>query len=179
MFENESKNDLETNVQVTLRNIRVTRIIIAVASLVMIAMGVVCLVLELLYPDPEPDYFFSVLMLVCGVLFLAFFIFMKPFFRKALQKTMQGKEGVNRYRFSEDGYEISTTLNDGTTGTTQGNYSAFTLCKEFPEFWLLYLNKATYFIVEKSGMKTGTAEELTGFLLSKLGGKYKVCYKKK
>ena len=178
MFENESKNDLETNLKVTLKNTKATRIIIIIAAIVMLASGAVCLALEILYPEPDSDYF-GIFMLVMGVFFLSFFLFYKPIFRGILKKTMQGKEGVNFYRFTEEGYEISTTLSDGTTGTTQGNYSAFTLCKEFPEFWLLYLNKATYFIVEKRGMKTGTAEELTQFFQNKISGTYKVCYKKK
>lgn len=181
MFENESKNDLETNLQVTLRNTKTARIVILAASLVLVAVGIAALVLELLYTEQEtePDYFFPVFILALGVFFLAFFIFYKPFFRKILKKTMQGKEGVNFYRFSEDGYEIFTTLNDGTTGTTQGNYHAITQCREFSGFWLLYLNKTTYFIVSKSGMKTGSAEELTQLFQSKFGEKYKVYYKKK
>ena len=180
MFENESKNNLENNLKVVLRNVRVLRIIIAVIAPIALALGLLALLSELLDPsETAPDYLSGAVMLALGVFLLAYFIFYKPFLRRALKKTMQGKEGVNLYRFSEEGYEIATTLSDGTTGTTQGNYFAFTLCKEFSGFWLLYLNKATYFIVEKSGMKTGTAEELTGFLIGKLGGKYKVCYKKK
>lgn len=179
MFENQSRNDLETNLQVTLKSTKLSRIIIGVAALITLASGILILVLELMYPKSEPDYFTAVIMMVMGVLFTSFFLFYKPFFRMILKKTMQGKEGVNFYRFSENGYEISTTLNDGTTGTTNGNYFAVTQCKEYSEFWLLYLNKATYFIVEKSGMKEGAAEELTRFFQNKFNGKYKLCYKKK
>lgn len=179
MLENESKNDLENNLKVTMKNTHTSRIVIGIAGFVVLVCGAIVLALELLYPDNEPDYVSASVILVLGIFFVLFFVFYKPFLRKTLQKTMQGKEGVNTYRFTEEGYAISTVLNDGTTGTTQGNYFAVTLCKEFPEFWLIYLNKATYFIVEKSGMKTGTAEELTQFFMNKFNGKYKVCYKKK
>lgn len=178
MFENETKVDLETNMRASKRLLRNIRIGFALLGVLMLGIGIALLLAEILVWKKE-DYTFDFFFILFGAFMLLLAIFFKPFIRRTTKKTMQGKEGVNLFRFSEEGYEVATTLNDGTTGTTQGNYNAFTQCKEFPEFWLLYLNKATYFIVEKSGMKTGTAEELAGFLIGKLGGKYKVCCKKK
>ncbi|MDE5896517.1 MAG: hypothetical protein K2H43_01740 [Clostridia bacterium] len=181
MFVNETKNDLDFNLKVAMRIGKKARITIGIAALVILLCGGIVLALELalLAEGESPDLFFAIVCLVLGVLFLAFFFAYKPFMRMLLKKNMRGKEGVVRNAFSEDGYEQTATLNDGTASTTRGDYQSFIECREYSDLWLLYLNKATVFGVSKSGMIEGTAEELTAFFIGKFGPRYKTCFKRK
>ena len=178
MFVNETKVDLLFNTSVGMRIARRTRVILAVAAAVVFACG--GLILGLTIADPEEsDYFLGILFLALGVFFGVLAIGYKPFMRRLIKRSMQGKESVQRYTFTEEGYEQVAILNDGTESRTQGNYAAFTECREYSDMWLLYLNKSTIFGVSKDGMKEGTAEELTALFMRVFGSRYKTCFKRK
>lgn len=178
MIVNETKVDLLFNTSVGMRIARRTRVILAIAAVVVLACG--GLILGLTIADPEDsDYFLPILFLALGVFFGVLALGYKPFMRRVLQKNMQGKESVQRYTFTEEGYEQIATLNDGTESRTQGGYAAITECREYSDMWLLYLNKTTIFGVSKGGMKEGTAEELTALFMRAFGPRYKTCFKRK
>ena len=180
MLKNETKVDVEYNSRVTenMSGKKSKRIIIA-ASVVLLVCGVIMLLLEYAVPsDEKADPFYGILFLVLGTIFLVFVLAYRPFMKMILKKTMQGKESTIIYTFAEDGYEVITYLNDGTTSTATGSYSGFIEAKEFKDMWLLYINKATIFSVSKSGMTEGTADELSAFLSRVMGARYKMCYKR-
>ena len=178
MFENETKIDLETNMRVSRNVSHKMRITSCILNVCLIILGIVLLLLEL-YVFKEGDYFLSIFLIAMGAVLLLFMLLLYPFVQKITGRALQGKESIMHYVFNEDGYEVVTNMNDGTSSTTSGNYSAFTKCNEYVDMWMMYLNQATVFIVRKDGMKSRTAEELSQFLLSKFGAKYKVCYKKR
>ena len=179
MIVNETVNDLELNLKVSGHLSKKSRIAIFAAAGIIFVCGIVVLLIEIFLPGSEdPDYFDSVLILVLAAAFFAIGCLMKLIMKLTLKRTMQGKISTNRFTFSDDGYEISTTVNDGTASTANGVYTGFTECREYLDLWILYINRATMFVCLKSGMKEGTAAELTTLLKSKLGSKYKILYKK-
>lgn len=178
MIVNETKNDLQNNLEAT-ENLagKQARLLMFVCAAAILCCGVLVLLLDLFLSEEEPDYVFPIVTFVLAALCFVFAIAYRAILRSILKRSMQGKEGVNTYTFTEDGYEVSTLLNDGTTGKTQGGYGAFTAVKEYRDMWLLSLNKATVFIVAKDGMREGTSEELTALLVNQCQSRYKVCYK--
>lgn len=179
MIVNETKNDVALNVKVAKRMTGKTRYILICGGIFILACGILTLMLDLFAGDGKPDYFLDVAILLLGVFLIGFGCCFGLILKRASVKTMQGKEADLKYVFSEDGYEMTSTLNDGTVSTTQGSYGAFTEGKEYRDVWLLYINKATVFAIDKAGMKEGTVEELSNLLRQKLGDKYKYCYKRK
>lgn len=179
MFVNETKNDVEMNVRVAEKSFgKGWRIFTLVASIIVLFCGIFSLVLEIVSPSKDGMGIALPIVYIClGVVFLFFWLFIKRFLRFVIKKNVQGKEIFNKFVFNSNGYEISTTMSDGTTSATNDVYSAFTSVKEYEDMWLLSLNKANVFVVEKSGMVEGSAEDLSNFLKSEVGDKYKVCYK--
>ena len=180
MFVNETKNDVEFSLKAS-ENLagKKSRLLLLVVMLVILAVGGVTLALELTNPGENgADIALPVTCFVCGALLGVLLFVLKPIMRKAIKKASQGKEGLNRYTFTEEGYEIQTTLNDGTVSATAGNYGGLVEAKEYKEMWLLFLNKATVFVVAKAGMVEGTAEELTALFMRAMGNRYKTCYKR-
>lgn len=169
LFVNETKNDLDTGIQAMRGMMRKMKYGVG-AGLggFLMALGLALLLLEI-YVSEEKDYFFSVFLLVFGAVF---FLFMMFFFDKLVRsnakKLMQGKEGTVVSRFRQDGFEIVSRTNDGLTGTTQGEYNAFTQCVEYDDLWTLYYNKATTFVLKKDGMRQGSAQEFSDFLRTKI-----------
>lgn len=180
MIVNRTVNDINLNANTTCNIGRKSRILVFVASLIIIIAGAATLTVELLIPSDEgADFFFPAFCFVMGVLLFAFSLGFNAFMKLILKKTMQGKESVNTFTFTEDGYEISSVMNDGTTSQAQGTYAGFTSCREYRGMWLLYINRATVFAVSKSGMTEGTEEELTALLKRSLGERYKGYFKTK
>lgn len=179
MFVNETNNDVEQNVRVAEKSFgKGWRIFTLIASIIVLACGILSLVLEIVSPSEDGMGIALPIVYIClGVVFLFFWLFIKVFLRFIIKKNVQGKEVFNKFVFNADGYEIFTTMTDGTTATTNGVYSAFTSVKEYEDMWLLSLNKANVFAVDKSGMVEGTADEFSEFLKHEVGDKYKVCYK--
>lgn len=175
LFVNETKNDLDTGMRAMRGTIKKMKYGIG-AGLggLFMALGLALLLLEI-FVSEEKDYFLSVFFLVFGAVF---FFFMMFFFEKLVRsnakKLMQGKEGTVVSRFRQDGFEIISRTNDGLTGTTQGEYGAFTQCVEYDDLWTLYYNKATVFVLKKDGMGRGSAQEFSDFLRTKIAQ-----YKKK
>ena len=178
MITNETKIYLEFNTRVSMRLAGKLRLLLFGCAAVILVCGGVVLGLEI-PRGKEADYFFAILLLALGVFFAILGAVYQPFMRLALKKSMQGKESVQRYAFAEDGYEQVAVLNDGTESRTQGNYAAFAECREFSDMWLLFLNKSTIFAVSKSGMKEGSAEELTALFMRVFAHRYKTCFKRK
>lgn len=182
MLINETKNDVDMNLRAAMHMGGKLRPIFLIVGIFILLCGAVVLTLELLPSESgeEPDLFNGILCLVLGAVFCFLFFFHKLLIRKILKKNLQGKEWLMRYTFTEEGYSQEALLNDGSTNsTTTGSYGALTECKEYVDMWLLYLNKSTVYGVDKSGMKEGTAEELTALLMRQLGVRYKTCYKRK
>lgn len=181
MFLNETKLDKEFNGKMSDNMVgRKTRLILFIGAFAMLIAGGLSLGLDLAFPDEDGiEIFFPVFCFFMAVFLFVFAFLYRSVFNKMYAKLSQGKETVNKYTFAEDGYEILTTVSDGTTSTAQGNYAGFTEVREYADMWLLYQNKATIFGVSKSGMTEGTAEELSTFFVRVFGDRYKVRYKKK
>lgn len=177
---NETRIDVEFNLRASEHMAgRTSRIIMLASGAFLILFGVAFFLVDyFVLSGAESDIFFPLFCGVIGAAFLVLGLVLKSVMRKALLKNMQGKESTNAYFFTETGYEILTRLNDGTESTASGSYGGFTEAKEFKDMWLLYVNKATVFIVDKAGMTQGTAEELSALLSRAMGARYKVKYKK-
>ena len=180
MFVNETKNDIEGNVKASAAMIKKLRLIMIIISVLMTLAGAVWFAFDFEKGmQEETDIYFSLAVLICGVVFLLFWLCFNKIQRKTLEKTMQGKEAIVHFEFRDSDYEIVSTSNDSLVCTTKGNYFAVTECREDKELWLLYFNKATVFLMLKSGMQEGSVEEFTAFLKERLGSRYKVIYKQK
>lgn len=179
-IKNETHVDAEYNLRAS-DNIagKKSRIVMIAAGAFLILFGVAFYLLDyFVLSGADCDIFFPLFCGVLGAVFLVFGIVFKSVLRKTVQKNMQGKESTEYFTFYEDGYEIVTRLNDGTESKSTGGYNGFTEAREYKDMFLLYINKATVFSVDKTGMKQGTAEELAALLLRKTGDRYKVKYKK-
>ena len=180
MFVNETRNDVENNLKASATMTKRLRLVMIIISVLIIAGGAVWFVLDLLKStEEEVDIGSSLILIIFGIIFLLFWIFLIKLQRKSVEKTMQGKESSVHFEFRDDDFEIVANTNDSLVSTTRGNYFAVTECREDKELWLLYFNRATVFLMLKSGMKEGTAEEFTAFLKERLGSKYKIVYKQK
>lgn len=179
-FLNETRIDLNYNLRMTDNMAgKKSQILLIVAALCLLVCGGVFLALELtLFKNSEPDFIFQIFLLTFGAVLLVFAFAFRPLVKMLLKKNMQGKESVNSYTFTETGYEVVTKLNDGTESKASGGYAAFTEAREYRDMWLLYLNKATVFSVDKAGMTEGTVEELSALFMRNMGARYKVRYSK-
>lgn len=168
MFVNETRNDTDFNVKVSMFTSKKTRILItAVCVPLFIALGVGLLFLD------DTDIFFPVFLFVfAGVMLLFMLLGFKPLVRALIKRSTDGKTFVNFYTFREDGYDIRSTDNSGTESELSGSYSGLVKVTEQNDFWLLYYNKTTYFAVSKYGMKEGSAQDLSDFFGMKLGNRY-------
>ena len=181
MFINETKNNVENNLKASATMLKSLKIIMVIVSLVLIVAGGVWFAFDLVKStNEELDPTSSLIIILCGVLLLAFFLCLGKFQKSTLEKTMQGRELHVRFAFDDADLEIVSTASDGSfTSTVKGNYYAITECREDSDLWLVYFNKATAFVMLKSGMIEGSAEDFTAFLKERLGSRYKVVYKQK
>lgn len=148
-----------------------------VVSPIFVVFGIIFLILECTVFQ-KGAFFAPALALVFGVLLFVFGFFFYGWFLRLLTKwTMKGKEtdSIDTYTFHDKGFEMTATSKDGGTASTRVDYRSLNKVCEYPEMWLLHLNRATVMFVRKDGMKEGTAEEVTELLKSKLGEKYFVC----
>ena len=179
-FKNETRIDVDFSIRAS-ENVlgKKLKVLMLIGALALILIGAVWLTLELVLPSQwEPELFPPILFFALGLFVGIFALCLKPLVRYFTLKNLLGKESVNTYTFTEEGYEIFTKMSDGTESKATGNYGGFVEAKEYADMWLLYINKATVFSVDKNGMTEGTAEELSAWLVSKMGERYKVCYKK-
>lgn len=179
MIVNQSRNDLKTNARASAHMSKPMRIVLIVCGAIITAIMVAVLITDIVLQPDDADYVFDAVIAVLGVLFLFMGLFYNKILKFTAKKLMQGKESTVTFTFTDEGYHAETLLNDGTSGTTQGSYESFTKCREYADMWLLYLNRASVFIIEKDGMKEGTVEELTSLFQQKFGTTYKRCYRKK
>ncbi|MDE7159184.1 MAG: hypothetical protein K2N74_06395, partial [Clostridiales bacterium] len=177
-FKNETRIDVDFSIRAS-ENVlgKKLKVLMLIGALALILIGAVWLTLELVLPSQwEPELFPPILFFALGLFVGIFALCLKPLVRYFTLKNLLGKESVNTYTFTEEGYEIFTKMSDGTESKATGNYGGFVEAKEYADMWLLYINKATVFSVDKNGMTEGTAEELSAWLVSKMGERYKVCY---
>jgi len=175
MLVNQTKMDLETNLKASMQMTKQLKLIVLCCFCpACVVLGVLFLVL-----DPS-DLLAPIFMFVIAALFVIFYLcFFKPIVKRTIKKTLEGKEGYNTFIFEDDGFTIQTHTNAGMDGTSTGVYSSLSKAEEYGDMWLLYYNRATVFIVMKSGMVQGTAEELAVFLGVKLGERYQNKMKKR
>ncbi len=178
MFENETKVDLETNLRASRHIIRNKRIALCALSVFIILLGIAMLLLEI-FVWKDGDYYVGIIFTILGIFLFFFNLFFNAVLRNTTKRALQGKESVVKYSFREEDYEAVTLVNDGTTSSTSGNYLSFLKICEYEDMWLIYFNKTTVFAVGKDGMTKGTSEELSEFLKTRVGAKYKVCYRRK
>lgn len=179
-FKNETKIDVEFSLRAS-GNVLGKRLkaLMLIGAVFLIIVGAVWLTLELVLPSQwEPELFPPILFFALGLFVGIFALCLKPLVRYFTLKNLLGKESINTYTFTEEGYEVLTKMSDGTESKATGNYGGFVEIKEYSDMWLLYINKATVFSVAKDGMKEGTAEELTALFARVMGVRYRVCYKK-
>ena len=180
VIKNETKRDLDFDARMNYHIAgKKNRLMYFVCALMFILLGAIVFAFEYLTSNGE-EYEVSlvVFLVLFGVVFFIFALASKSMIRKAIQTNMQGMEATITYNFTESGYEVLTRISDGTMGKTWGGYGGFTEVKEFADMCLLYINKTTVLPVAKSGMKEGTAEELSALLSRAVGIRYKVCFKK-
>lgn len=177
MIVNQSRNDSETNARASVHMTKTLRIDLIVCGAILATVFSTILLVEILLRPEYVNYFYYVLFLVLGVVLLFLGIFFNKFLKATSKRMMRDKESTVTFTFSYEGYRAETLFNDGTTETLQGNYESFTKCREYADMWLLYLNRANVFILEKDGMKEGTAEDLSSLFREKCGLNYKLCYR--
>lgn len=175
-FKNHTNNDMETNLRACVYMTKKPRMSLLVLGILFIVLGVTMILLDVFLSE-EKDYFVGILILVLAVLVLVLY-FLYPLILKITYKRMaQGKETAIDFTFNDEGYSLEQT--GAVASTSAGGWDTFTLCKEYSDMWLLYINKASVFIILKDGMTEGSWEELGRLFQEKLGANYKVCYKKR
>ena len=178
---NVTNNNLELNAKMSehIASKKFRLLMLTVAVIILIC-GLIVLSLDIFSPDEDGIDLFMPIMCFIGVAVFGFIGAAFPkLIRYGLKKTMQGKESVNAYTFTDTGYSVKSELNDGTTSEARGLYTGLTQVREYNDMWLLYINKATVFIVYKFGMGDGSVEELSQLLKLNLNERYKIYYKVK
>lgn len=84
------------------------------------------------------------------------------------------KDISNDYIFRDEDFEASTDSEE-YKGATVIKYSLLEKVMETGEYFFIFQNKRTVFLVDKATLEGGTAEELRGKLQPVLGKKYITC----
>lgn len=181
LFVNETKPDVETYLKVSMTLTKKQRIEFLLGGIALILIGFAYVFAFTYYWEKDPGFFPWIFFLL-GMLILIRPLIYKPLTKKRVKEKLDGRIHVVRYAFYDDYFEFVGITDEtalSNTSTVKGDYMRLVECKEYKDFILLYYDKTSYDFVMKSGMVQGDANDLTAFLLAKLGARYKVCYKRK
>ncbi len=168
MLQNETKNDVNTNLAATLyTGGPVMAAACAGMAVLFAALGTVLLLLE-------ADVFFYAFCYAAAALLILFLLFgYKPLLRAALNKSLVGKETAHRFLFREDGFEMSLVRGEQVTGKGFVSYQDVKKVVERKDLWLVYLEKSMVIAVSREGMVDGKPEDLSVLFGVKLGERFK------
>lgn len=149
------------------KNPTVCMIVYVAVMLVLIAASVA---LGIYTGDPElsslPTLFFMALVIV------VFLYFRIPVITH--KQMGSGAEAENHYVFAEKGFYIRSEGN-GTRGESEFNYDSLEKIMETGKYFLIFINKAQAYIVNRSCFANGDEDVLKANLKEKLGKNYIVC----
>ena len=168
MLQNETKNDVDTNLAATLYT---GGPVMAAAcggmAVLFAALGTVLLLLE-------ADIFFYAFCYAAAGLLILFLLFgYKPLLKAALNKSLVGKETAHRFLFREDGFEMSLIRGEQVTAKGFVAYQDVRKVVERRDLWLIYLEKSMVIAVSREGMTEGKPEDLSVLFGVKLGERFK------
>ena len=137
-----------------------------------ISIGVVLFSGYFMLTDPQP----SGITLFIAALALApldcVFYFLLP--RGQFKALGKQQNGENTYIFGENSIKI-TSQSQGSTGSSEMEYSVFVKICETSRYFFLFLNKGQAFIVDKTTVRGGTAREIRKRLTARANCKYVIC----
>ncbi len=116
--------------------------------------------------------------IVCAAIFAAFGILLLTLgvaaVKKSVARTLKEYKDMhtveNFYRFEESEFAVETKVK-GKIKESAVQYGALMHAAETKEFFYLYVRSSLAFLVKKSGIEEGSAQELRELLLSALGKK--------
>lgn len=132
----------------------------------------VIIVAEIILIAPDPFLFYLLAIAVVCLLIDLYVYFIIPKISFAAMKNMQNTE--NEYIFSDNSVKI-TSKSSEYNGEANIEYTLFVKVYETSEYLFIYQTKNQAFIVDKSTVTGGTAEEIRERLSSCLGKKYIIC----
>lgn len=87
--------------------------------------------------------------------------------------TLLSEQTKENYTFTYDSLEIVSVRGDEYFCTVRTKYSYLFLVEEHADFYLLYISKNQYHVVDKNGLVEGTLDELNDIFARNLGNKFK------
>ncbi len=119
--------------------------------------------------------FIPITYIVCGLIAIVCNFFMHFIVPKIQYKSLAKMKNVeNEYIFCDDVFK-SFTKNNEYTGSAEIEYSLFVKVYETSKYFFLYQTQNQVFIVDKSTIENGTADDIKNKLLSYVKDKYIVC----
>jgi len=118
----------------------------------------------------------SLLFIVGVAVFVLLFEYYLYFLAPKIKYNGMGKlkDAVNTYVFADESMQVSTVTAD-ISGESKILYTALARCYETSKHLFLYQTNNQVFLVDKSTLEDGTAEELRAKLIGFLEKKYIVC----
>lgn len=143
-----------------------------------ITRAVLCLVLMLLLVAELIEFDFNIIPIILIIVLIliividCFMYFVLPVIQyKSLAKT---KESVNEYIFCDKSFNIKTQSEEHI-GETKIEYSMIWKAYETSRYFFVYLTKNQVFIIDKSTVEGGAAEDIRNKLVEFLNDKYITC----
>lgn len=131
----------------------------------------VCIVNWILFGFNTSNFAY-VLVAILAPLLVFYMYFIVP---KIRYKAMQGmRQSENKYVFLDDMLKISTAGQE-YNGTAEVGYTLLVRAYETSHYFFLFETKNQVFLVDKSTLTGGTAEEIRSKLTSVLRSKYILC----
>ncbi len=129
-------------------------------------------ILEIIVFDTDLILFVLLGIVIMMYLLQCYWYFVLPKIRYNAMAKM--KEAENEYIFCDNIFK-AFTKSDEYIGEAEIEYSLFVRVYETSKYFFLYQTNNQVFIVDKSTIEGGTAEDIRNKLLSYVGGRYLVC----
>ncbi len=145
--------------------------VVYIVSLILdVLLFVMTLVVFFVYGWMNTYYLMLLALLLAFLMNYTYFVIPEITFRRMASF----RDIENEFVFRENLFVIYSKNGD-YTGEGEMNYSAVPKVIENSKYFFVYQNKSQAYIVDKSTLEGGSAEELRFALQSKIGGKYIIC----
>ncbi len=143
-----------------------------IATSVFFAVLIAILLCQIVLWDAWSPFGLYAFLLILAYMLLLYCYFLVPHINYRSMAKM--KQAENLYIFTDDVLKV-TTASQEHYGSAEIKYSAFFKVRETSKYFFLYQTKRQAFVVDKSTLTGGTAEDIRRKLAPVLGKKYTLC----
>lgn len=139
---------------------------------VVYALLLVVLLVEILLIGPEKQLVIMAIVLAAVYLLECYWYFGLP--KQQYKRMAHMKDVRNRYVFTDEGITV-VSEGEGVNGSIDIQYDKICRVIENSHYFFIFQTKVSVFLVDKTTLSGGTAEQLSNKLQSSISGKYTIC----